>query len=557
MSEQPVFIVGHKNPDADSICSAIGYAALKNALGFHHYFPARCGNSNPRIDTILNRFETPLPMFLGDVTPRVHDIMRTHPHTVKATDTCSHALALMDEYDYRALPVVDDEGFLKGLITIFGLGEYFTPKVKNPLDMRRVITRISDIIHSLNAKVINVVNEKEENELFIRVGAMDIRSFDRSVKATQVPAKSSIVVVGDRWDIQEKCIQLGVRLIVITGGLEVDSDIVQRAKEKGISLIISPHDTATTSWIIRTATSVKNLMDEVTHAFSADDTVKKVKRRILELNAPLFLVVGDNEKLRGIFSKTDLLRPVKTKLVLVDHNEMSQAVDGAREVQIIEIIDHHRLGNFSTEQPILFINEPVGSTSTIVANLFRRNGVKMKTNIAGVLMSGIISDTLNLHSPTTTDVDCEVLSWLSEIAGVASTELAELVFNSGSTISSETPANVITADCKHYNHGDIEFSVSQIEELGFDPFWGCWEKLYAELEEYRKKSNLFFSSLLVTDINKQNSLLLLSGDFSVIESISYPHIEKNMIFELKGVVSRKKQLIPYLSSTLKSLGIEN
>ena len=557
MSEQPIYIVGHKNPDADAVCSAIGYAAYKNTPEFQNYVPARCGNSNPRIDAILKRFDTPLPMFLGDVTPRVKHILKTHPHVVNHHDTCAQALEIMDKYDYRALPVVDDNGLLKGLITIFGLGEYFTPKLKKPLEMRRVRTRISDIIKSLGAKAINVIDPDQENDMFIRVGAMDIRSFDRSISEKLVPAKSSIVIVGDRWDIQEKCIQIGVRLIVITGGLKVDRSIMKRVKENGISMIVSPHDTATTSMIIRTATCVENLMDKVTHTFSLDDTVALVKRRILDLNAPLFLVTDDEGKLKGIFSKTDLLRPVNTKLILVDHNEMNQAIDGAREVQITEIIDHHRLGNFTTDQPILFINEPVGSTSTIVANLYRKNHVPLDPRVAGVLMGGVISDTLKLMSPTTTEVDKEILPWLSEKAECSIDDVYNLVFSSGSTISSKPAEEVIEADCKQYPHGDIVFSVSQIEELGFVPFWKCWEELYKALENYREKSNLFFSSLLVTDINTQNSLLLICGDQSVIESISYPHAEKKFIFELKGVVSRKKQLIPYLTSSLKNIGIDS
>ena len=555
MPEQPIFVVGHKNPDADSICSAIGYAAFKNACGFANYFPARCGNSNPRIDAILNRFETPLPVFMGDVTPRVRDIMRAKPHVIKVTDTCSEALRIIDEHDYRALPVVDEKNHLKGIITIFGLGQYFTPRVKDPLDMRRVKTRISDIIRSLGAKVIHSTEKDEEMELFVRVGAMDIRSFDRSAQESDLPPESSVVVVGDRWDIQEKCIQIGVKLLVITGGLKVDEDIKKRVKDKGINLIISPHDTATTSWIIKTATSVSHLMDEVTNTFNKDDTVSSVKRRVIELGTPLFPVTNDKGVLEGCFTKTDLLRPVKTQLVLVDHNEMSQAVDGAREVQITEIIDHHRLGSFTTEQPILFINEPVGSTSTIVANMFKRHGMKIQKNIAGILMAGIISDTLFLNSPTTTEVDKEILTWLSEMAGVAPRDLAEQIFNSGSTISSEPPEKVVTADCKHYHHGEIEFSVCQVEELGYDNFWKCWEAIYKALDEYRIANKLMFSCLLVTDINRQNSLLVLSGDKTIVEAVSYPHVKKNVVFELKSVVSRKKQLIPYLTSTLKSIGI--
>jgi manganese-dependent inorganic pyrophosphatase len=530
--ETPVYVIGHKNPDADSICAAIGYAAYKKAMGFPQFIPARCGNSNPRIDAILGHFETPLPAFVGDVTPRVRHIMRSNPHVVTLQNTCADALRIIDEYDLRALPVVDHDGLLKGIITIFGMGQYFTPRFRNPLDMRRVRTRIADIIQALGAEVVHVRDENVENEMFVRVGAMDIRSFDRSANESNLPAAASIVVVGDRWDIQEKCIQLGVRLIVITGGLQVDRDVRERAIANGISLIISPHDTATTSWIIKTATSVAHLMDSIATTFAQDDTVASVRRRVLEVSTPLFPVTNDEGKLLGVFTKTDLLRPVKTELVLVDHNEMNQAVDGAREVRIIEVIDHHRLGNLTTEQPILFINEPVGSTCTIVANLFRRQGLPLDANIAGILMAGMIADTLFLNSPTTTETDRDVLQWLSEISGVSASGLAEIVFNSGSTISSQSAERVVTADCKHYHHGEVEFSVCQVEELGYDNFWAKWEEIFTALETYRSQNNLYFSSLLVTDINRQNSLLLITGNKGVAEAISYPHVKRTWFLNL-------------------------
>ena len=553
--EDTIFVIGHKNPDTDSICSAIGYAAYKQATGESGYVAARCGNSNPRIDAVLKRFGVPLPVFIGDVTPRVRDIMKRKPHCAKLSDTCSEALEAMDKYDFRALPVVDEADHLKGLISIFHLGQYFTPQVRNPLEMRRVRSRVSDIIRALKAKVIHSIDTEREEELFVRVGAMDIRSFDLFHDEKTIPAKSSIVVVGDRWDIQEKSIQLGVRLLVITGNLKVEKDIIERAIDKGISLVVSPYDTATTSWIIRSATSIRHIADPVAHSFRESDTLSMVKRRILEQVAPLYTVIGEDDRLIGVFSKSDLLRPVKTRIALVDHNEMSQAVDGAREVQIVEIIDHHRLGNPGTEQPVLFINQPVGSTSTIVADLFRRSGLTPDPATAGLLMAGLISDTLHLASPTTTSTDRDHLSWLSEIAKTDPSELAQLIFNSGSVLLEDDPEKIILMDCKTYDHGNLRFSVSQIEELGFDNLWKRYDVLMRTLESHRRKNNLTFSGLLVTDINHQDSLFLITGDASLVESISYPRAKEHGVFEMKDVVSRKKQLIPYLSSCMKSIGI--
>ncbi len=556
MKTEPVYVIGHKNPDADSICSAVGYAAFKHAQGLKQYVPARCGNSNARIDAILAKFKTPLPMFLGDVTPRVKDIMKPKPFTAKLKNTCAEALAIIDKYDIRALPVLDDDHGVQGVITIFRLGEYFTPKINDPLEMRRVNTCISDVIRALDAKVICATNPDSIEELFIRVGAMDIRSFDKSQSYMNIPANQSVIIVGDRWDIQEKSIKLGTRLIVITGDLDVDADIVEHAKAEGVSLIVSPHDTATTAWIIRTATLIGSLVEPVKANYRPDDTIAMVRRRTIEQStAPLNLVTDAQNRLLGVFSKTDLLKPVKTRLVLVDHNEMSQAIDGAHEVNIEEIIDHHRIGSFTTDQPILFRNEPVGSTSTIIADLFRKHNLKPEANVAGVLMAGVIADTLNLNSPTTTQTDHEVVEWLAPIADTRREELAELIFSSGSVILSEAPDKVISLDSKDYTHGEETFSVSQIEELGFDNFWKHDDALMEALEEYRKTNQLLFSALLVTDVNKQNSLMAIVGDRRVIETISYPLSKKAGIFVLKSVVSRKKQLIPYLTSSLKNVGI--
>lgn len=551
----PIYILGHKNPDADAICSAIAYEAYKHATGETHYVAARCGNSNARVDAILDKFKVPLPKFIGDVTPRVENIMSRDVRSVTRDNTCAEALELIDKYDVRALPVVDHDGKVSGIISIFQLGEFFIPKPREPREMRKVHTNIDSIIRSLNAKVLNLCESESIEELYVRVGAMDIRSFGHHHKDEGTPANRSIIVVGDRWDIQERCLQLGVRLLVITGGLSVDEDVIKRAKEKNISLIVSPYDSASTSWIIRTASNIGELVDTKIKCFTSEDRVESVKRRIAHSNSPLYMVVDENKKLRGVFSKSDILRPSNTRIALVDHNELVQAVTGAEQVTITEILDHHRLGNIPTEQPILFINRPVGSTCSIVADLFRSAGLKPNASIAGVLMSGIISDTLLLNSPTATPLESELLDWLSGIAGVSAEDLAELIFSAGSVIINSTPEEVICSDCKIYSDGDIRYSVSQIEELGFDNFWKYEGALDDALENYRAEEELFVSFLLVTDINSQDSLLVVAGSSELKEQINYPQRGQANIYELKGIVSRKKQLIPYISSLFKSIGV--
>jgi manganese-dependent inorganic pyrophosphatase len=554
MSE-PIYIFGHKNPDADAICSALAYEAYKHAIGQTEYVAARCGNSNARIDAILERFKTPLPRFIGDVTPRVGNIMQSMVRTVTKQSTCAGALELIDQYDVRALPVVDDAGQIEGLVSIFQLGEFFIPKPREPRAMRRVQTSVQSIIDSLNAKVLHADNVDEIEELFVRIGAMDIRSFGSHHNETGLTSDRSIIVVGDRRDIQERCLELGVRLLVITGALEVDEEVVQRARECNISLIVSPYDSATTSLIIRTATHIDGLFDKKVSCFSAEDHISSVKRRIANSNDPLYLVVNDEKQLIGVFSKSDILRPSRTRIALVDHNELGQAVNGASEVQITEILDHHRLGNIPTDQPILFINRPVGSTCSIVADLFKTHKLKPEANIAGIMMAGIISDTLLLNSPTATPLESELLNWLSPIAGIEPEALADIIFSAGSVVINSKPSEVISSDCKIYDEGELRFSVSQIEELGFDKFWKSEDALGKALEAYRAKEGLFFSFLLVTDINSHDSLLVVAGNDELKASINYPQRGQSNIYELSGVVSRKKQLIPYVSSLLKAMGV--
>ncbi|MCD8482827.1 MAG: putative manganese-dependent inorganic diphosphatase [Verrucomicrobia bacterium] len=556
MKEAPTYIIGHRNPDADAICSAIGYAALKRAKGETRYTAARCGNTNVRIDAILNRFNVPLPPFIGDVTPRVRDIMKTEVKKVHTQSTCKEALEIMDEFDLRCLPVVDENNRLQGSVSIFDLGDYFIPKPRQERKMRQVHTSLRKIVEALNAQVIFAFEPDREEDLFVRIGAMDIRSFGKFYSDDQALAGSSVIVVGDRYDIQHRSLQLGVRMIVITGNLPVEPDVISVAKERGVSLIVSPEDSATTSLIIRSAGIVDNVMSTKTFTVSPEEKLSVVKRKVTHTRALACMVVDEDNSLLGVFTNSDLLKPVQKSLILVDHNELSQAVAGADQVHIAEIIDHHRLGNAGTQQPILFINSPVGSTCTIIADLFQREGIDPDPAIAGVLMGGIISDTLNLKGPTTTDKDSEILQWLASLAGIASDDLADIIFSSGSVILGLDPDDVIQADCKLYDEEGVRFSVSQVEELGYENFWQREQAIEEALEAYRAKEDLLFSCLMVTDIYTQNSLLIVRGDEVFLDSISYPRKDRSDVFEMTGVVSRKKQLVPYLSSVLRSSGMQ-
>jgi manganese-dependent inorganic pyrophosphatase len=550
------YIIGHKNPDADSICSALAYAAYKEARGEKGYIAARCGNSNARIDTILTRFGQSLPVYVSDVSPRVLDLMIADFVSVSPDATCAEALELIDRHDIRQLPVIDSARQVIGTISLAHLGGIFIPRLSEPRSLRQVNSSLTHIVRSLQATAHHLVAPELIDEYFIRVGAMDVATFWTISERDNIPANRSLIIVGDRRDIQARAITLGVRAIIITGGIGVDDDILRLAQSAGVSIISSPWDSATTALGVRTATTIDRVIEKQFTSFHPDARLADIRRKISAMSAPAAMVLDDNGALVGVISKSDILKPVQTRLVLVDHNEMTQAVSGAEEVTITEIIDHHRLGSLNTPQPILFINEPVGSTCTIIADLFRRENLQPSPAIAGIMMSGLISDTLHLNGPTSTRKDAILLAWLAEIAGVNSKQLADEIFNSGSVILANSPEKIVRSDFKIYEEEGQRFAVSQVEELGFGNFWQHANPISAALLSLREDEGLAFAALLVTDINTQNSLLLVKGDASFIQRISYAHVEQDEIFDLPGIVSRKKQLIPYLTSLLKEMSAD-
>ena len=550
----PTYIIGHKNPDADSICSAIAYAAFKEARGEHGYVAARCGNSNARIDTILARFHTPLPLYLSDVSPRVRDMMSMDTPTILETATCADALELIDRDELRLLPVLDDHQRVSGTISLSQLGSLFIPRTTDPRRMRQVHTSLNHIVRALQATPHYLVADADRCEhLFIRLGTMDFASFWKVSERENIPADQSIIIVGDRRDIQQRAIEIGVRGIIVTASLAIDPEITVLAQKKGVNLISSPYDSATTAWVVRTASTLERVIDRNLAVIHPDARIAEIRRRIATLPGHGYIVVDEHAQFCGILTKGDVLKPVQTRLVLVDHNEMTQAVTGADEVTITEIIDHHRLGALTTPQPILFINEPVGSTCTIIAEMFRRERLVPPPNVAGLMMSGLISDTLHLNSPTTTPKDGEILLWLAAIAGVNSRGLAEAIFSSGSIILAQPADKVVRSDHKIYDEEGFRFSVSQVEELGFSNFKEKANELSDALQQLCDSEKLNFAALLITDINTQNSLLLVKGDQEVIKRINYAQVQKDEVFELPGIVSRKKQLIPYFASLLKEM----
>jgi len=548
MSE--VLVIGHRNPDTDAICSAIGYAEFKRRTGMPSALAARCGETNERIDFVLRTFGMEPPKFVADVSPRVCDVMEHNVVSVGPRTSVVEALAMMEEKNLRMLPVLDPDRRCLGLLSVFKASKFFFPSFNRIFDSRRVLASLRSLCRVLQGTMLCAFEPEREDDLILMVATLKPTSF--AARLPQYPHEKLAVVVGDREDIQRLAVQGRVRVVIITGGLRVSEEIQALAQSHEVSLIVSPHDSATTAMLCRAAIAVEHLLHQNFQSFGVEDRLMDIQRRAVDSQQQAFPVLNQERNVVGVITKSCFLQKTTRQLILVDHNELSQAVHGADQVDILEIIDHHRIGSLSTTQPILFRNEPVGSTSTIVADCFKRYSVELSPSIAGLLLAGLVSDTLNLTSPTTTPRDAEILEWLEVLSNTQAREFTEKLFESGSVLVSRPADQAITADCKEYVEGSRRFSVAQIEEIGFDQFQKRKIEVRNALEEYRAVNRYDFSVLLVTDVVLQTSLLLVSGNTRLRDAIQYPEPEPGM-FSLEGIVSRKKQLLPYLTNMLARL----
>jgi manganese-dependent inorganic pyrophosphatase len=547
MSE--ILVIGHRNPDTDSICSAIGYAEFKRRTGMAEAVAARCGDTNERIDFVLKTFGHHPPKFVSDVSPKVRDVMARNVLSVSPKTTVAEALGLMEDRGIRVLPVLNADKTCEGLLSLFKMSKFFFPAPNRPFDSRKVRASLLNLACTVDAEMIYAVEPDKEEELILMVGAMSPESFMERMRAYQ-PEKL-IVIVGDRRDIQSLAIREKVRVVLVTGGLAVDAALIEEAKRHKVSLLISPHDSATTAMLSRASITVDHMIHRDFVSYREDEQLAAVRPSASVSDFQAFPVVDEKRRTVGMLSKSDFLKRVDRKLILVDHNELSQAVHGADEVEIIEVVDHHRIG-LTTHQPILFRNEPVGSTSTIVASCYINDRVEMPENIAGILLAGVVSDTLNLTSPTTTARDRDVLSILEVMAGVNAREFTEQLFASGSVLVSLPADQAVTADCKEYVEQGRRFSVAQIEEIGFTQFWERKCEVVRAVQKFASDKSYYMAALLITDVVAQSSLLVVAAPEIFHNLIKYPEVEDG-IYKLEGVVSRKKQLLPFLTHCLAQM----
>ena len=486
-----------------------------------------------------------------DVRPELEDVCKRSVVTARETDVFYEVYKLMDEHSLRTIPVLDDNGKLVGLVSLLDLLELVFQGGVDPIHSRQICSNLTKIVSVLEGEFEHAVDPDRDDDLVVTVGAMSADGFIKRME--NFPAQRLLVVSGDRPTIQLPAIEMGVRALVVTGGYRLSSGLIQLAKARDVTVINSPFDTATTTMRIKAARSIKSVIQRDFVALPARMPVAQARGQIFRSPQTTFPILDDG-RLIGILSKTDLVNPPQPKIVLVDHNELSQAVQGADEAEILEVLDHHRLGgSLQTNHPIRFVNEPVGSTCTLVAGKFRAAGIDPSAGIALCMASGMISDTLYLRSPTTTDVDRNTLEWLKQFCRVDMDQYAADFFKIGSALRSRAPEEVVREDCKRFEDKGISFSLSQIEDIGFDLFWQRKEELHIALEQMAITDKLSFSALLVTDITSNGSLLLMSSEPAGWEEINYPELESNL-YQLEDVVSRKKQLLPLILNLLESAG---
>lgn len=531
----------------DSICAAIGYARLKERLGVPNVVAGRAGNTNPRIDFALKKFHAEPPVFFGDVAPHVGDVMRRDIVSVHADTTIYDAVHFMEKKRLRGLPVVDQNNHCVGLLSAFKIMNFLFPAREDAGKTRVLEASLDAIVKTFGGQTLAGHASTETTEHLLMVGAMEANTFTSRLTSQRV--EQVIVFAGNREDIQMRAIDEHVRAVVVTGGMPVLNGVIRTANEAGVVVISSPHDTATTVLLSRGAVTAGQMVDTQFTSFSPDTPLEVARSKAAASPAFIFPIIDESNSLVGVLSKSDFIKPIPRNLILVDHNELSQAVPGADKVPIIEILDHHRLGGFATDLPISFWNFPVGSSCTIVTLCHEQAGIEPPPDTAGLLMCGIISDTLNLTSPTTTDIDRRVLDKLSRIAGADPSKLAEEIFFVGSPLMTMAPEQIVTADCKEYEQAGKKFSVSQIEELSFAQVDDKQASLIEALDRHCRSHAYYFAALLITDINTQNSILIVCGSQDFLERITFPERGPN-VWQLDDIVSRKKQLLPYLLQVL-------
>ena len=528
-------IFGHKNPDTDSICSAIAYARFKRDVAGMAAVPYRAGNLNPQTSFVLEHFGVAVPELVTTLQPRLSDIMIQGADLLVLTedDTVGAAREIVTQRRFAFLPVAGQGGKYVGKISALRLAGLLHDLAELGRKPEAVI-RFASFVGSIGGTVIC----GEAPDVF--TGSVSLQGFG-PVSSGGAASRLAVVSGGSGMVPDSE--------LVVVCGTEADREVSSAGASCIVTTPLSPLEVATKLCL---AMPLRDFVERQYPTFKPHELVRDVQKEIRKSNEGGFSVVDDAGFLCGIVTRLSFLTPWKFRVALVDHNELSQCVDGMEEAEVEEIIDHHRLGHRGTDQPITFINKVVGCTATIIAELYQNAGKEPPPDIAGLMLAAILSDTVILQSPTTTPLDHRMAEWLAGLAGEDLKSFGAKMFAAGCAAEGMDPQVVVRQDMKIYEEGGWKLGVSQMETVGFGAFKQVRDALAAELELARKEAGCHFSCLMVTDITSSTSLLLCTGEPKILDAITYPRVGE-ALFEMSGVLSRKKQMMPYLTDLIRQL----
>lgn len=541
-----IYVVGHKNPDTDSICSAIAYADLRTKITGEQHNARRAGHLNEETQYVLDFFDVKAPALLTDLRVQVKDVALRELDGIKGSLSIKSAWAKMKEESIKTLPITRN-GKLEGLITIGDIATSYMDVYDSSI-LSTARTQYRNIASTVDGEIL-IGNEHS----YLTKGKVGVLSSNPEQVAEFVQ-ENDLVIISNREDVQQLAIDLNVGCMVIGNGTEVSESIMKQAQEKQIVIITTPHDTFTVARLINQSIPVRHFMTKRDQliVFKMRDYVDDVKEIMMKIRYRDFPVVDNKGNFLGFLSRRRLLNCRKKQVILVDHNEKNQAVDGIEQADVLEIIDHHRLSSIETMGPVYFRNQPVGCTATIIYQMYQENCIKVPKTIAGLLCSAIISDTLMFRSPTCTPLDEASARQLAEIAEIDIEMLAQAMFRAGSNLKGKTAEEICFLDFKQFTVGDIVFGVGQVNSMGDDELKDIKNKLLPHLEKARKNHSLNMIFFMLTNILTESSEIICAGPEAREKIINAFDLRLEMEeLHLKGVVSRKKQLVPALVEALQ------
>ncbi len=541
-----VWVVGHKNPDTDSICSAIAYANLKNKTDDGEFIPKRAGELNEETKYVLDTFGVRTPCLITDVGAQVKDIEFRQSPGISETISLKRAWEMMKEQDVVTLSITDDDDNLVGLITTQDITTSYMDVYDNYI-LSRAKTQYRNLLDTLEGTLVC----GDENAYFTS-GKVLVGSANPEIMEEYID-DGDLVIMGNRYEAQVCALEANASCMVIAGEPKISRTIIKMAEEKNCTLITTPYDTYTTARLINQSIPIRYFMRrENLVMFETEEYIEEVRDIMSRERHRYFPILNEDGKYVGMISRRNLLNMRKKQLILVDHNEKSQAVDGIAGADILEIIDHHRIGSLETMSPVFFRNQPLGCTGTIVYQMYQEQGVEIDRTTAGLLCSAILSDTLMYRSPTCTPLDRIAAEELAKIAGIHTEDHARAMFQAGSDFGSKTPEEIFYQDFKTFSQGGVDFGVGQISAMTQEELEQVKEKLLPYLKQAMAERKISMVFVMLTNIVDETTYLICDGEGAdrLVEKAYHIHKE-NDYHVLKGVVSRKKQLIPMFMSALQ------